>query len=449
MEAAELGEVDADALGTRGLDLDARVVGLDGQLTVTAIDEDGELDGAGTAVVHERIESGADGAAGVQHVVDEDHATTLERVAGDLGLADHGLRQARGSVVTVQRDVDGAAHRRGQLAGLLEQPSQAIRERHSGRADADEHELGAAVTLDDLVRDAPERALHPHGIERLPTFFVAHEGIGYHAPTAAQRGKEMRAPGADMTLWFGLMAPPAHTAAIALIGDELLSGKVVDENAKLLVSDLRELGVALRRIVVLPDVVDEIAETVRTMSAGHEIVITSGGVGPTHDDLTMEGIARAFDTTVVRHPVLETRLRAHYGARLEERNLRMAEVPDGAHLVGAGDDMTWPVVAYRNVYILPGVPQIFRRKWEAIRERFRQAPFHLRSVYVTLDEGAMAHHLDAVVAQFADVQVGSYPKIGAPDYRVKVTLESKNEASAQGATDALVLLLGAGVVRVE
>ncbi|MEO6951869.1 MAG: molybdopterin-binding protein [Polyangia bacterium] len=245
------------------------------------------------------------------------------------------------------------------------------------------------------------------------------------------------------------MAPSAHTAAIALIGDEILSGKIVDENAKLLISDLRELGVALRRVVILPDVVDEIAETVRTMSAGYDSVFTSGGVGPTHDDLTMEGIARAFDTTVVRHPQLEARLRAHYGARLEERNLRMAEVPEGAHLVGAGDDTTWPVVAYRNVYILPGVPQIFRRKWEAIRERFRQAPFYLRSVFTTLDEGAMAHHLDAVVAQFADVQVGSYPKIGAPDYRVKVTLESKSETDAKAATDTLVALLGDGLVRVE
>ncbi len=245
------------------------------------------------------------------------------------------------------------------------------------------------------------------------------------------------------------MATPAHTAAIALIGDELLSGKVVDENARLLIADLRELGVALRRVVILPDVVDEIAETVRALSSGYDSVFTSGGVGPTHDDLTMAGIARAFGTSVVRHPLLVERLRARYGAGLEERNLRMAEVPDGARLVGPGDDLTWPVVTYRNVYVLPGVPQIFRRKWEAIRESFRQAPFHLRSVFTTLDEGAMAHHLDSVVAQFTDVQVGSYPKIGAPDHRVKVTLESKTEASVRLATDRLVALLGDGVVRVE
>lgn len=241
----------------------------------------------------------------------------------------------------------------------------------------------------------------------------------------------------------------APTAAIGLIGDELLSGKIVDENAQLLIRDLRELGVALRRIVTLSDVVEEIAEVVRDLSRRYTHVFTSGGVGPTHDDLTMEGIARAFGTKVVRHPLLEEMLRAYYGAGIAERNLRMAEVPDGAHLVGAGDKNLWPVVAYENVYILPGVPQIFRRKWGAIRERFRSAPFFLRSVYTTLDEGAMAHHLDAIVAGFPGVQVGSYPTLTAADYKVKVTIESKTEADVVAASDRLAGALGQGLVRVE
>jgi molybdenum cofactor synthesis domain-containing protein len=245
-------------------------------------------------------------------------------------------------------------------------------------------------------------------------------------------------------------ANAAATAAIGLIGDELLSGKVVDENAQLLIGELRELGVALRRIVVLPDVLDDIARTVLALSEAHTHVFTSGGVGPTHDDLTMEGIARAFGTRVVRHPLLEAKLRGYYGERLAERNLRMAEVPEGCTLVGEDDStLGWPVVAYRNVYILPGVPQIFRRKWAAIRERFRQAPFFLKAVYTTLDEGAIAHHLDAIVATHATVQVGSYPRLGEPSYRVKITLESKDQAAVERACARLCELLGAGVVRVE
>jgi molybdenum cofactor synthesis domain-containing protein len=246
------------------------------------------------------------------------------------------------------------------------------------------------------------------------------------------------------------MGKTATTAAIALIGDELLSGKVVDENAQLLIRDLRELGVALRRLIIVPDVLDDIATTVRTLSEAHTHVFTSGGVGPTHDDLTMEGIARGFGTTVVRHPLLEGKLRAYYGDRLQERNLRMAEVPEGCTLVG--DDQStlgWPVVCFHNVYILPGVPQIFRMKWAAIRERFREEPYFLKQVYTTLDEGAMAHHLDRVVAEHAGVQVGSYPRLGEPDYRVKITLESKQAAAVEAATRVLCELLGGAVVRVE
>ena len=243
------------------------------------------------------------------------------------------------------------------------------------------------------------------------------------------------------------------TAAIALIGDEILSGKVVDENAQLLIRDLRELGVALRRVVILPDVVDEIAATVSALSAGYTHVFTSGGVGPTHDDLTMAGVAKAFDTQVVRDPELEHLLRGFYKDELEARNLRMAEVPRGASLVypvapDPAGKSTWPVVAYGNVYILPGVPQIFRRKWASIRERFRQAPFYLRSVYTMLDEGHIAHHLDRLVAEHPAVQVGSYPKLEDPSYRVKLTIESKDEASVKAAEAALVAMLG-DVVRVE
>ncbi len=241
------------------------------------------------------------------------------------------------------------------------------------------------------------------------------------------------------------MSERAQTAAIVVIGDEILSGKYADENAAYLIKELRGLGVALRRIEVIPDVLDEIAATVKAASERVDHVFTSGGVGPTHDDLTMQGIARAFGTRVVRHPELEALLRGFYGAKLEERNLRMAEVPDGATLI-PGDHVSWPVVSYRNVYILPGVPVIFRRKFDSIRERFRATPFHLRRVYCMADEGALATHLDAVVAAHPTVAVGSYPRFDARDYRVVITLECKDPACADLARDDLVGRLGSEVV---
>jgi len=244
--------------------------------------------------------------------------------------------------------------------------------------------------------------------------------------------------------------PRAETAAAVVIGDEILTGKFAEENAAYLIRELRALGVSLRRVAYIPDVVEDIAETVGDCARRYDHVFTSGGVGPTHDDVTMEGIARAFDVRVVRDPFLEKMLRKFYGNALEERNLRMAEVPEGAHFVAA-DHPSWPVTAFRNVYILPGVPMIFRRKFDAMKERFRQASVvHLRRVYCMAEEGAIAAHLDAIVAGFPGVSVGSYPRFDVPDYRVIVTLESRDPGAADAACEQLVGRLPAGmVVRVE
>jgi molybdenum cofactor synthesis domain-containing protein len=238
------------------------------------------------------------------------------------------------------------------------------------------------------------------------------------------------------------------TAAILIIGDEILSGKTTDENARFLIGELRALGVALRRVLVIPDVVDEIAASVRELSAGYTHVFTSGGVGPTHDDLTMEGVARAFSTTVTRHPELEHLLRTYYGERLQERDLRMADVPHGVTL-HRGAQSQWPVIAMKNVFILPGVPEIFRKKFVAIREQFRNAPFHLTCVFSVDEEGKIAGHLDAVAAGFPDVAIGSYPRFVADGWKVKITLESKDSERVKKATGALVELMGSSVAKVE
>jgi molybdenum cofactor synthesis domain-containing protein len=239
------------------------------------------------------------------------------------------------------------------------------------------------------------------------------------------------------------------TAGIILIGDEILSGKVRDENAHFLIGELRALGVGLRKVTTIPDVLDEIAATVKEFAARFDHVFTSGGVGPTHDDLTMEGVALAFGSTVKRHPELEGLLRAYWGERLQERNLRMADVPDGAHFVHGDPAAGWPVIAMRNVYILPGVPELFRKKFMSIRERFADQPFVLRQVFTSSEEGHIAHELDRIVAAFATVQVGSYPTFTQPDYKVKVTIEGKDADAVQRACDDLVRALGSAVVRVE
>ncbi len=236
------------------------------------------------------------------------------------------------------------------------------------------------------------------------------------------------------------------TAGIVVIGDEILSGKFTEENAAFLIGELRALGVELRRILVIPDELDEIAATVVEFSSRFDHVFTSGGVGPTHDDLTMAGIARGFGTRVVREPELEKRVRAYHGAKLVEPNLRLADVPEGAELVW-GRDQLWPVVAYKNVYILPGVPALFRRKFVDIRDRFRTEPMTVARVYLDADEGAIAGDLDAVVAAFPAVRIGSYPRFAEKDFRVIITFEGRATADVAAAQAMLVERCGPRVVR--
>jgi molybdenum cofactor synthesis domain-containing protein len=228
-----------------------------------------------------------------------------------------------------------------------------------------------------------------------------------------------------------------RSAGIVLIGNELLSGKVVDANAAYLARQLRELGVDLRRIVVVPDEVDLIAREVAEGHRAYDLVFTSGGVGPTHDDVTMEGVARGLGVKVVRHPALVAGLTAHYGDRLNEARLKMSEVPEGARLL-AEDALLVPVVVVENVHIFPGVPELFRRKFEAIRERFREAPYLLRVVYVRIGEGSLAEHLNAMLRAYPALMCGSYPELTNPEYRVRVTLESKDSDYLRAALDDLL-----------
>jgi molybdenum cofactor synthesis domain-containing protein len=236
------------------------------------------------------------------------------------------------------------------------------------------------------------------------------------------------------------------TAGIVVIGDEILSGKFTEENAAFLITELRALGVELRRIIVIPDELDDIAATVTELSARFDHVFTSGGVGPTHDDLTMAGIAKGFGVGVARQPELEMRIRAYYGEKLVDANLRLADAPIGCELVW-GRDQLWPVVAYKNVYILPGVPTLFRRKFVDIRDRFRTEPTTVARVYLDADEGAIANDLDAVVAAYPAVRIGSYPRFAEKDFRVMITLEGRAADDVAAAQAMLIARCGERVVR--
>ncbi len=238
------------------------------------------------------------------------------------------------------------------------------------------------------------------------------------------------------------------TAAILLIGNELLSGKIRDENASWLAGRLRSLGVSLRHICVVPDEPPAIIEALHRLHPAVDHLFTSGGVGPTHDDITLPTVAAAFGVGVQRDAELAGIIAAHFGERLRPEHLRMADVPEGSVLLWAGA-MRWPVYTFRNIYILPGVPQIFRAKFDGIADRFASGAFYLRSLYLDADEGAIAAHLAYAQANFA-VMVGSYPRIDDAGYRVRVTVEAKASAAVNTAVTWLCQqLTPAQIVRVD
>jgi molybdenum cofactor synthesis domain-containing protein len=242
---------------------------------------------------------------------------------------------------------------------------------------------------------------------------------------------------------------PGPTAGILIIGEEILSGKVEEENARHLVQELRALGVAVRRIEVIPDDMDEIVSAVRAMSARHDHLFTSGGIGPTHDDLTLPAVAAAFGMKLERRQELERLIRASMAGAFHERDLRMADVPSGARLLYGEppDPARWPVIAVENVFVLPGVPLIFRRKFASVRELFRAGPIHSRAVYSRDGEAVIAAALDALVDEFPSVAVGSYPRIDAADHKVKITLDGRDADAVERAAARLRERLADAVVR--
>lgn len=227
------------------------------------------------------------------------------------------------------------------------------------------------------------------------------------------------------------------TAGILIIGNEILSGKVTDTNSPYLCRELRSLGVDVERILTIPDEIDVIADEVRKMSDTYDHVFTSGGIGPTHDDLTMDGVAAAFGRKLEHNESIAGRMERAQGKAPNESQLKMAMVPEDSRLIDAGD-LWFPVVVVENVHVFPGIPELLRKKFESIRDRFRGVPFLLKRVYVKRRESDIAHSLNELLTDHPQLMLGSYPKIGEEAFHVLLTLESRDAGYLQTALDELL-----------
>ena len=246
---------------------------------------------------------------------------------------------------------------------------------------------------------------------------------------------------------------PTPTAILVVVGSEVLSAKVEDENGPWAARRLRELGVRLLAIETVRDVVDEVVEAVDRARRRADWVFTSGGVGPTHDDVTVAAVARALGRPIERSAELVRVIRAihrehHGGEEPSEAALRMADVPEGTRLLG---DAGYPTLVAANVVMLPGVPQFFRFQFDRIAHLLEAAPFRLACVYLSAGEGEIAPTLDRTAHAHPKVEIGSYPRFDpGAEYRVLVTLEAKDGAAVREALGALLAALPEGaVIRTE
>ncbi len=240
-------------------------------------------------------------------------------------------------------------------------------------------------------------------------------------------------------------------AAAVIIGNEVLSAKVVDANTPHLIAKLRERGVALAGIHMVLDDVDAIVEAVTAARRRAKWVITSGGIGPTHDDVTVAAVAYALGRDLVELAAMRSLIeKAYGGAAVPAAAFRMALAPRGSALL-YGTSPGFPVLTCDNVFMLPGVPSFFRLQLDTVLQGLPKGEVALASVFVSAGEPELAEALDAVANAFVDVSFGSYPTFESnADFRVKLTVEhSKGERVKEALGALLAALPNSVIVRVE
>jgi molybdenum cofactor synthesis domain-containing protein len=200
------------------------------------------------------------------------------------------------------------------------------------------------------------------------------------------------------------------TACLLIIGNEILSGRTKDANLPYIAQSLNGVGVRLREARVIPDVPETIIAAVNEVRATFTYVFTTGGIGPTHDDITSECVARAFGVPLVLHPEAHRRLLAWYKpGELNEARLRMAHVPEGASLI---DNPVSRAPGFRigNVFVMAGVPEIMRAMFDGVKHTLEGGrPLLSRAVNSNIAEGLLAQGLGAIQARFPALEIGSYP----------------------------------------
>jgi molybdenum cofactor synthesis domain-containing protein len=228
------------------------------------------------------------------------------------------------------------------------------------------------------------------------------------------------------------------TAAVLVIGNEILSGRTQDVNLSWLAKELTALGIRLREARIVADIENEIVASVNELRARYDYVFTTGGIGPTHDDITSSSIAKAFGLPWVRHPDAVKILEAQYEpGQLNDARLRMATMPAGAELV-ANPVSGAPGYRIGNVFVLAGVPSIMRAMFDDVRGKLRGGPPLLsRTVSTYLGEGTIAKPLGDLQEQFSELDIGSYPFFRGGRFGTSLVIRGIDAAQIDAAAEGL------------
>ena len=235
---------------------------------------------------------------------------------------------------------------------------------------------------------------------------------------------------------------PTVTACVLIIGNEILSGRTQDANLAYLAQGLNEVGIRLREARVIADDPGAIVAAVNEVRAKFDYVFTTGGIGPTHDDITAQSIADAFGVALTLHPEAKRLLEGHYppGA-LNEARLRMAMMPEGAALLPNPISRA-PGFRVGNVFVLAGVPQIMQATFNELRHRLKGGARMLsRSVSCALGEGTIAKDLAALQQRYDDLEIGSYPYFRRADFGVTLVVRGTERARIAAAIEELKALI--------
>jgi molybdenum cofactor synthesis domain-containing protein len=246
-------------------------------------------------------------------------------------------------------------------------------------------------------------------------------------------------------------APKIVTAAVLVIGNEILSGRTKDANLNYIATGLTEIGVRLMEARVVPDIEARIIEAVNALRATYDYVFTTGGIGPTHDDITSECVAKAFGVKLIKHPKATALLLAHYGeANATEARMRMAHTPEGAELIDNPVSIA-PGFHIGNVYVMAGVPRICQAMFDGIKGGLARGDKMLsKTIGGYIGEGVIAKDLGLLQQRYPALDIGSYPFFRQGKFGASFVIRgTEEEAIGNAASELRAIIRNLGADPIE